>query len=157
MILWRLSAARHAKEALSGEGAALRGGRWNSRGIKAVYASLDPATTVLEALTTFDAALVPAGGYRLLKLVVPEVAEIIEPALGEFPRGWADWESPDAARAYGDAFLKSGRGLVLIVPCAALPQAKNALISLAHPRASEIAVAESFPFEFDPRWPLKRG
>jgi RES domain-containing protein len=157
VILWRLSPARHAKEALSGEGAALRGGRWNSRGMKAVYASLDPATTVLEALTTFDPALVPAGGYRLLKLVVPEGAEIIEPALGELPRGWADWERPDAARAYGDAFLKSGRGLVLIVPCAALPQAKNALISLAHPRAREIAVAESFPFEFDPRWPLKRG
>lgn len=157
MILWRLTPARHVRKALTGEGAAIRGGRWNSRGMKAVYASVDPATTVLEALTTFEPALAPLGGYRLLKLVVPENAEIVEPASRDLPAQWASWQNPDATRAHGDAFLKSGRGMVLIVPSVVLPQAKNAIINPAHPQARDIVVAESTAFEFDPRWPLKRG
>ncbi|WP_196796267.1 RES domain-containing protein [Acidiphilium cryptum] len=32
----------------NGEGAHLGGGRWNSRGVRAVYYSLDPATAILE-------------------------------------------------------------------------------------------------------------
>ena len=32
----------------SGEGAYRFGGRWNSRGVRAVYGSLDPATAILE-------------------------------------------------------------------------------------------------------------
>lgn len=39
----------NAKDIFSGEGAAVRGGRWNPRGIDAVYASLSVTTAVREA------------------------------------------------------------------------------------------------------------
>ncbi|WP_321502290.1 RES domain-containing protein [Breoghania sp.] len=45
---WRIDQARHHKTWSSGEGAFQAGGRWNSRGVRAVYASLDPATACLE-------------------------------------------------------------------------------------------------------------
>lgn len=45
---WRLDAAQHAGTWDSGIGAELVGGRWNSKGVKAVYSSLDPATAILE-------------------------------------------------------------------------------------------------------------
>ena len=46
LVFWRLDQAkfRHAWD--RGEGSYLVGGRWSSRGVRAVYAALDPATQV---------------------------------------------------------------------------------------------------------------
>ena len=37
---WRIVKAKHAASAFSGKGAADSGGRWNSRGVAVVYASI---------------------------------------------------------------------------------------------------------------------
>lgn len=42
-----------AKDFLSGNGAAKSGGRWNPRGIKAIYSSTSPVTAALEAYQNF--------------------------------------------------------------------------------------------------------
>jgi len=57
LSLWRLDDARHAPTWASGEGSFRVGGRWNTRGTRAVYASLDPATAILEVAVhkTFEA------------------------------------------------------------------------------------------------------
>ncbi|MBP7012355.1 MAG: RES domain-containing protein [Steroidobacteraceae bacterium] len=49
IVAWRLDAAIRAPTWDSGIGAELTGGRWNPKGIKVVYCSLDPATTILES------------------------------------------------------------------------------------------------------------
>lgn len=53
---WRLERDVYADAWEDGEGARLAGGRWNARGTRAVYASLDAATAVLEVAVhkTFD-------------------------------------------------------------------------------------------------------
>ena len=48
LVVWRLDAAVHAAGWDSGEGAFLAGGRWNRRGVRAVYCAIDPATAILE-------------------------------------------------------------------------------------------------------------
>lgn len=48
LCLWRLDRKEHAATWFSGIGAELGGGRWNSKGIKAVYSSADPSTAILE-------------------------------------------------------------------------------------------------------------
>ncbi len=48
LVAWRLDEASHAATWDSGEGAYQVGGRWNSRGVRAVYCSTDPATAILE-------------------------------------------------------------------------------------------------------------
>ena len=48
LIVWRLDEKRFASSWDSGEGARLHGGRWNSRGRRIVYCSIDPATAILE-------------------------------------------------------------------------------------------------------------
>jgi RES domain-containing protein len=48
LLCWRLEEKRHAKAWDSGEGALRFGGRWNTRGNRAVYSSFDPATAILE-------------------------------------------------------------------------------------------------------------
>lgn len=153
MILWRLSPAAYAHAALTGTGAALRGGRWNSKGMAAVYASLDPATTVLEALTTFDPSDAPEGGFRLLQLGLPDDAPMLTPDLQELPARWNCAEKSADTQAFGDHFLRSGQALLMIVPSATLAEARNAVINPAHPRAAEIKVVHSREFSSDPRWP----
>ena len=46
--LWRIDQERHFKAWRTGEGAFRVGGRWNTPGVRVVYASLDPATACLE-------------------------------------------------------------------------------------------------------------
>ncbi len=48
LVAWRLDRATFAPTWDSGEGAWQVGGRWNSRGVRAVYCSIDPATAILE-------------------------------------------------------------------------------------------------------------
>ena len=45
---WRLDDSRFAGSWDSGEGAFRAGGRWNSKGIRVVYAAVDAATAILE-------------------------------------------------------------------------------------------------------------
>ncbi len=48
IVGWRLDHQRFAPTWHSGEGAFRLGGRWNSKGVRVVYASLDAATSILE-------------------------------------------------------------------------------------------------------------
>ncbi|MDB6015650.1 MAG: hypothetical protein JWR19_139, partial [Pedosphaera sp.] len=47
---WRIVRAKLAPTAFSGEGAALFGGRWNSRGVRLVYTSSTKSLAALETL-----------------------------------------------------------------------------------------------------------
>ena len=48
LVAWRLHRAVFRDDWHSGDGAFRWGGRWNGRGVRAVYCSLDPATAILE-------------------------------------------------------------------------------------------------------------
>ena len=73
-VAWRLDQAKFAATWDSGEGARRVGGRWNSRGIRAVYCCLDPATAILEVAVH--------KGFRALDIVphVLTALTIVEPA-----------------------------------------------------------------------------
>lgn len=47
-MFWRLDDRRFEKTWDSGEGARLKGGRWNPPGMPVVYCALDPGTAILE-------------------------------------------------------------------------------------------------------------
>lgn len=66
---WRIDEHRHASSWDSGVGAYALGGRWNPKGVKVVYCSLDAATAILE--------LAVHKGFRALD-VVPHVSTVLE-------------------------------------------------------------------------------
>lgn len=73
-LAWRLDRVDFAATWASGEGARRTGGRWNSKGRRAVYASLDAATAILEVAVH--------KGFHVLD-TVPHVLtafEVIDPA-----------------------------------------------------------------------------
>ena len=85
LVAWRLDSLRFAESWDSGEGAFQAGGRWNSRGVRAVYCALDPATAILEVAVH--------KGFRVLD-TVPHVLTALtldEPGAGAraAPRGGA--------------------------------------------------------------------
>lgn len=142
MILYRLCKAAHV--ALDGEGARLWGGRWNSAGMAMVYAAATPSLAVLEILVHLDlpAELLP-DDLRLLTIEVPDDAAThrLDPA------------PLDDARCIeaGDAFLKSGAALMMLVRSVVVPQEWNALINVRHADMARVAVRKEEPFRLDPR------
>ena len=48
MLAWRLDRQHYASTWDSGIGAEKLGGRWNAKGQRAVYCSVDPSTAILE-------------------------------------------------------------------------------------------------------------
>jgi RES domain-containing protein len=143
-VAWRLASDRHPP--LSGEGARLVGGRWNSPGVAMVYASESLALCLTECLVHLPGQL-PAD-YVAFKLSLPEHA--VE-TLGRtvLKDGWRG--DPGYTRAIGDAWAGQGRSLVLAVPSAVLPASTNLLINPAHPWSGRVSIADRVPFEFDPR------
>lgn len=154
MIFWRLVPAHREAAALDGVGASLRGGRWNSKVLLAVYLSLDPATTVLETLTTYSRATAPGHGYKLLK--IEYTGSRIVSDIGTLPRGWDRRDSAVSARRFGKTFLREAKAGALLVPSVYLKVATNVVLNPLHPDARKTKFISSDPFDFDPRWPRVR-
>jgi len=60
MRCWRICRGRYAAEAANGEGARLYGGRWNSRGVRVVYASTSLALAAVETFLNLEPNFSPA-------------------------------------------------------------------------------------------------
>lgn len=138
MRVWRVSRAAFAD--LSGEGARLYGGRWNSPGRPVVYTAENPALAILEVRVHLDLEpdLIP-DDYVLVEIDISD-SEIAE--LDTIP------ENP---RAFGDEWLARAEAPILKAPSFIAPRSFNLLINPAHSGASEIRIVGTQPFDFDRR------
>ncbi len=140
MIVWRLASGRHPP--LTGEGARLVGGRWNSPGRPLVYTSESLALCLAECLVHIPGRL--PTNYVAFKISIPD--DSVEAAPD------AAWQHGlEATRAFGDTWISKARTLALRVPSAVLPDSYNVLLNPLHPRAGEVRVVTQQPFQFDPR------
>ncbi|WP_273793779.1 RES family NAD+ phosphorylase [Brucella anthropi] len=115
LVAWRLDQAIHASTWDSGEGAYRVGGRWNSKGIRAVYCSLDPATAILEVAVHkgFRALDTIAHTMTALTITDPAQVHVVEP--GSVPNSnWLRPGIPGAGQqAFGDDLLRRHRFVAL--------------------------------------------
>ena len=150
---WRITKAKHAATALSGEGSFLVGGRWNSRGKRMVYTSQTLSLAALETLIHVDNVGLLAD-YLYCSIDLPQdIVETLDPSL--LSPNWRDDEG--LTRAIGDAWVESGRSAALVVPSAVIESEWNYLIHPNHPdfiSHPEVRISDFHPFTFDPR--LKR-
>ncbi|HKT96175.1 MAG TPA: RES family NAD+ phosphorylase [Paraburkholderia sp.] len=160
MRLYRLAKERrgyYRADDLSGNGAAIAGGRWNPRGMRVLYTCCHASTALLEALVHM-AGLLPAGGYFLVTLEVPDAIHdgAFVPGL---PQGWADLtREPAATRALGRQWLEAGEQLAMRVPSVICPSDFNLLLNPMHPEMASVKVISTELFALDPRLfgPAKR-
>lgn len=69
--LYRASQPRWAYLPLSGEGAAISGGRFNEQGVQALYLSLEPETSIAEYKQ--DARHLPLARLSRMRLICPSL------------------------------------------------------------------------------------
>ena len=145
---WRIARERYAD--LSGEGARLKGGRWNSPGRAVVYMAEGAALPLIEVLVHLDLTpdLMPED-YVLMKIDLGPFAG--RPADEWLEDGPAEPLGETDSAAFGDAWLEADRTPLLRVPSAIVPEAFNLVLNAGHPLAADLPPPESRPFAFDRR------
>ena len=146
---FRIVKEKWAGEALSGEGARLAGGRFNSVGSAVVYASASLALAELEILVNLPTDRL-LGSYVAFEIRFPEEAVDVLDA-DDLPGDWRRDPAPRDTKVFGDAWTRSKRSLALRVPSAVVPSEHNYLLDPAHPDAEKIDVQGPFGPEIDPR------
>jgi RES domain-containing protein len=149
MRFWRICRRRYAAEAMSGAGARLYGGRWNSRGVSVVYASTSLALAAVETFVNLEPNLRPADLVSI-EGDIPDAVEIRRLDLATLPAGWHESRG-ESLRQFGDEWIRSGETGALLVPSAAIRGEWNVLLNPAHPDFSKITFKTPERFEFDAR------
>ncbi|MBV6442236.1 MAG: RES domain-containing protein [Haliscomenobacteraceae bacterium CHB4] len=149
MTVFRLSKGQF-KNDLSGKGAELVGGRWNSVGIPMVYSAASRALCTVEVAVHLPLRIIPVD-YWLVSIEIPDdlVVEVLEEAI--LPAHWKAFPHSEDTKKFGDAFITENKYAVLRVPSAVVQDEFNFLLNPRHPDFQRIKVAGSEPFEFDKR------
>jgi len=150
LVAWRLDQAIHAATWDSGEGAYRVGGRWNSKGVRAVYCSLDPATAILEVAVHKGFRALDTVAHTITAAVVADPAHVhvVDPATVPNPN-WLRPGIPGAGQqAFGDTLLRRHR--FVAIPSAVSTHSWN-LIFLAGGGAGAYALKFQESFALDTR------
>lgn len=128
--VWRITTRRFAKQAFSGEGARLYGGRWNRVGQPLIYTAESRSLALLEMLVQDEPlrahyVLIPA------QLTDTVSMETLEPKT--LPSQWRTAAGREALQSLGGEWLRQLRSCVLAVPSAVVPAEFNFLLNPAHP------------------------
>lgn len=147
--VWRITKKKHVKTALTGEGARLYGGRWNSKGKSVIYTSESRALAVVEMLVHLDNPS-PLPSYVVLEVQIDEtlVQEIDRAAL---PNNWRAEPPPKCIRSIGDEWIDARPSAVLRVPSAVIEGDFNYLLNPAHRDFPKLIFSDAKSFRFDKR------
>lgn len=149
MIVYRLSKGKY-KNDLSGKGAELAGGRWNSKGVPILYTSESRALCTAEIAVHSPLGTIPSN-YWIITVEFPDTVEISEIGPTALPQDWDAAPHTNLTQLIGDKFVSEGKNLVLKVPSAVVQGDFNYLINPAHSLFPLVRIVDSEIFEFDKR------
>lgn len=147
MELFRLGACQYV-DRLSGEGAKIYSGRWNSEGVPAVYFASSRALAVLEVLVHLPTGLLPSN-FCMVKFEID-----VEPAifnLEDLPEKWQVYPFLKSTQLMGNQFLKKKESLLLKIPSAIVNGEFNYIANPLHADINKIKITEKVTFSFDDR------
>lgn len=149
MRFWRICRRRYAAAAATGEGAGLVGGRWNSRGVRVVYASSSLALAAVETFVNLEPNLQP-NDFVSIEGEIPDELGIGRLETKGLPTHW--YETRDQSlRRFGDEWIRAGQTVALLVPSAAIRGEWNVLLNPARSHFPKIRFEDPQQFEFDAR------
>lgn len=145
MTIFRIVDARYSDD-LSGEGARLYGGRWNPKGVPALYCSEHISLSALENMIYLNDQMIQRN-YHLIHLQIPDDAvHSLDPKALKV--GWH--QDIDYTRWLGSQFIDQN-GFILKIPSAVIQDEFNFLIKTDHALASQLHIQKKQPFIFDER------
>jgi RES domain-containing protein len=147
LTAFRIADKRHP--IFDGTGAALYGARWNSHGLRVIYAALSYAGAMLEKLAQSGRLGDIPKTHQSIKIHIPKDLEIEEVTEDELP----GWNLPDLieSKKYGDLWIQEKKTAVLIVPSVIAVEEKNVLLNPDHPDFQKIKASEPQDVIWDPR------
>lgn len=149
--IYRLTKARYADTAFSGEGSIRYDGRWHRRGIRIVYASDAPASALLEVIAHTEAHNRLQHDYVLFEVRLDPDEHLLTVGSDMLPDDWRAVPWPTSTQEIGTFWHEEQASVVLDVPSAVVPRQRNVLVNVAHPRFNELQIQEPEPFEIDSR------
>ena len=147
MKVFRLSKPSYID--LSGRGAEIYGGRWNSKGNPMVYTSSTRALALAECLVHIYTDIIPS--FVLLTIEIPDGIKSDEITLPDLPENWKDYPPNITTQQLGNDFLEENKFPLLKVPSAVVQGEFNYLINPFHQDVEKIKIIEQEKFEFDKR------
>ena len=148
LTVWRLTTARFAKSAFSGDGARLYGGRWNRKGIPLVYTAASQSLAMLEMLVQ-DEPL--RARYVMIEVRLAKAITIDRIKIEDLPSDWRDIAAREKLRAIGTEWAGKRGSAVLAVPSVVIPAEINYLLNPLHPDFRRIKIGKPQRFETDLR------
>jgi RES domain-containing protein len=150
LVAWRLDSTIHASTWASGEGAFRYGGRWNTKGVRAVYCSIDPSTAILEVAVHKGFRVLDTVAHVLIavNILEPSSVHVVDPA--SLPN--AAWFRPGipgaGQQAHGNQLLSAHK--FIAIPSSVSVHSWN-LIFVAASAAGAYDVRLQEPFALDTR------
>lgn len=146
MILYRIVKCVYAD--LSGTGARLYGGRWNSEGKSMVYLASSRSLAILEALAHLSPTNIPD---HFCMMIIDAPDDFVQVDIATLPENWHEFPEPMSLKRIGNNFLAENKSLLLKVPSAIVNDEFNYLLNPMHANASAVKIVSSKPFYFDSR------
>ena len=148
MMVYRLSRKQYSND-LSGKGAEISGGRWNNKGVFALYTASSRALAVLEVAVHVPYGIMPID-YWMITIEIPE-EHILRLSIADLPKNWNQNPTIPATRDFGDRLLNKNEYLSLQMPSASVAGDYNYIVNPLHPEFSRVKILFTEPFEFDSR------
>lgn len=150
MKLYRIAKSKRATD-LSGEGARICGGRWNSRGTPMLYTSEHISLAALEVSVHLNSLMMKLK-HSYITIEIPEGNKLItELSIDDLSSNWRSYPAPELLKSLGDKFVRDLEFLALKVPSVLSPSEFNYLLNPLHRRYSEVRISHQEDFLFDPR------
>jgi RES domain-containing protein len=135
---------------LSGNGAAISGARWNSKGTEMIYCAQNRALAMAEVMVHLTFATLPSD-FVMLTISIPDevLIAVLDPK--KLNLDWNVFPTAFETPFIGDDFVKKKEACLLKVPSAVVKGDFNYLINPLHPDFSKIEIIEQVDFPFDKR------
>jgi len=150
MLVYRIAKMKERALDLSGKGAFLYGGRWNSEGVFMLYTSTHASLAMLEVLVHADESEIPPQLY-ISQIEISEAAPIYPFPEVELPKNWRE---PDnlSLKKLGDRLMQEKKYVGFQVLSAVLPSESNILLNPLFPGYTDLVKIRFIDkLEMDPR------
>jgi len=148
MNIYRLQRKKYGTQ-LSGKGASIGGGRWNSKNTEIIYCAESRALAMAEVIVHIEIDTAPT--YAMLSIDIPKSIKVKEVATNSLPINWSVFPHQYQTQNVGDKFIAVNKFCLLKVPSAIVHGDYNILINPFHKDFSKIKVVDVANFPLDER------
>src|SRR5829696_2868874 len=139
MEVYHIGSKKFATQ-LTGEGAKLHGGRWNSIGVPCIYTAESIALSVLEYAANVSLHQMPPS-LTISVYTLPEKCWKEFP-VEELPKNWQETPAPIEAQEWASNFLQEAKYMALKLPSVIIPSEHNYILNPLHADFKKIKIKE---------------